>query len=117
MKKILAAMLSGAVVLAALGGCGTYTDDGTSSSGSSSSAETSSAESGTGESTDTSADTSADPMTFTFIGGQPVTLNPILSQSSTTATPSTSYSPASSATPLTGSRTRSARPTTSRTTG
>ena len=81
MKKILAAMLSGAVVLAALGGCGTYTDDGTSSSGSSSSAETSSAESGTGESTDTSADTSADPMTFTFIGGQPVTLNPILSQS------------------------------------
>lgn len=82
MKKILAAMLSGAVVLAALGGCGTYTDDGTSSSGSSSSAETSSAESGTGESTDTSADTSADPMTFTFIGGQPVTLNPILSQSS-----------------------------------
>ena len=75
-------MLSGAVVLAALGGCGTYTDDGTSSSGSSSSAETSSAESGTGESTDTSADTSADPMTFTFIGGQPVTLNPILSQSS-----------------------------------
>ena len=82
MKKILAAMLSGAVVLAALGGCGTYTDDGTSSSGSSSSAETSSAESGTGENTDTSADTSADPMTFTFIGGQPVTLNPILSQSS-----------------------------------
>ncbi len=82
MKKILAAMLSGAVALAALGGCGTYTDDGTSSSGSSSSAETSSAESGTGESTDTSADTSADPMTFTFIGGQPVTLNPILSQSS-----------------------------------
>ena len=82
MKKILAAMLSGAVVLAALGGCGTYTDDGTSSSGSSNSAETSSAESGTGESTDTSADTSADPMTFTFIGGQPVTLNPILSQSS-----------------------------------
>ena len=82
MKKILAAMLSGAVVLAALGGCGTYTDDGTSSSGSSGSAETSSAESGTGESTDTSADTSADPMTFTFIGGQPVTLNPILSQSS-----------------------------------
>lgn len=81
MKKILAAMLSGAVVLAALGGCGTYTDDGTSSSGSSSSAETSSAESGTGENTDTSADTSADPMTFTFIGGQPVTLNPILSQS------------------------------------
>ena len=81
MKKILAAMLSGAVVLAALGGCGTYTDDGTSSSGSSSSAETSSAESGTGESTDTSADTSAAPMTFTFIGGQPVTLNPILSQS------------------------------------
>ena len=81
MKKILAAMLSGAVVLAALGGCGTYTDDGTSSSGSSSSAETSSAESGTGESTDTSADTSADPMAFTFIGGQPVTLNPILSQS------------------------------------
>lgn len=82
MKKILAAMLSGAVVLAALGGCGTYTDDGTSSSGSSSSAETSSAESGTGESTDTSADEGADPMTFTFIGGQPVTLNPILSQSS-----------------------------------
>ena len=82
MKKILAAMLSGAVVLAALGGCGTYTDDGTSSSGSSSSAETSSAESGTGENTDTSDDTSAEPMTFTFIGGQPVTLNPILSQSS-----------------------------------
>ena len=80
MKKILAAMLSGAVVLAALGGCGTYTDDGTSSSGSSSSAETSSAESGTGESTDTSADTSADPMTFTFIGGQPATLNPLHAQ-------------------------------------
>lgn len=78
MKKILAAMLSGVMALAALGGCGTYTDNGTSSSasGSSSSATTS-----TGESADTSADTSAEPMTFTFIGGHPVTLNPILSQS------------------------------------
>lgn len=70
MKKTIAAMLSGIMALTALGGCGTYTDSDTSSPSSDTA------------STGTSSETSAESMSFTFIGGHPVTLNPILSQSS-----------------------------------
>ena len=74
MKKILAAMLSGILALSALSGCGTYTTDETSSSASTSNTDSSAS----GESEET---TSGEGTTFTFIGGNPVTLNPILSQS------------------------------------
>ena len=74
MKKILAAMLSGILALSALSGCGTYTTDETSSSASTSNTDSSAS----GESEKT---TSGEGTTFTFIGGNPVTLNPILSQS------------------------------------
>lgn len=74
MKKILAAMLSGILALSALSGCGTYTTDETSSSASTSNTDSSAS----GESEET---TSGEDTTFTFIGGNPVTLNPILSQS------------------------------------
>ncbi len=81
MKKILAAMLSGAVVVAALGGCGTYTDDGTGSSSSSSTGSSSSESAGASTSETGESDAGTDNTSFTFIGGHPVTLNPILSQS------------------------------------
>ena len=80
MKKILAAMLSGVMALSVLGGCGTYTDT---ESAPSSSTPASSSESGDSSAASDAEEPSesAEPMTFTFIGGHPVTLNPILSQS------------------------------------
>ena len=79
MKKILAALLSGILTVSALSGCGTYTTDETSTSTGSSDSSTSADSSATsGESEGT---TSGEGSTFTFIGGNPVTLNPILSQS------------------------------------
>ncbi len=75
MKKILAAMLSGILALSALSGCGTYTTDETSSSASTDSSASANSSDTAGKTT------SGEGTTFTFIGGNPVTLNPILSQS------------------------------------
>ena len=75
MKKILAALLAGCMAAVSLAACNTYTDNGSSSAPSSqggSSAENSGSESSSAP---------VEPMSFTFIGGNPVTLNPILSQS------------------------------------
>lgn len=78
MKKILAALLSGILTVSALSGCGTYTtDESTAGSDSTAASESTASEDASGESQTTSGDGS----TFTFIGGNPVTLNPILSQS------------------------------------
>ncbi|HIT94046.1 MAG TPA: hypothetical protein IAC43_02565 [Candidatus Faecivivens stercoripullorum] len=78
MKKILAALLSGILTVSALSGCGTYTtDEFTAGSDSTAASESTASEDASGESQTTSGDGS----TFTFIGGNPVTLNPILSQS------------------------------------
>ncbi len=78
MKKILAALLSGVLTVTALSGCGTYTtDEPAAGSESTSTAESTASEGASGESPDTSGEGS----TFTFAGGNPVTLNPILSQS------------------------------------
>lgn len=82
MKKILAALLAGCMAAVSLAACNTYTDNGSSSTPSSS---TPSSQSGSSDSSSSGSEpssaASAEPMSFTFIGGNPVTLNPILSQS------------------------------------
>lgn len=74
MKRILAAISASILALTAMAGCGTYTSDDNASSSALTSSGASAEDSGS--------QSASEPMTFTFIGGHPVTLNPILSQSS-----------------------------------
>lgn len=81
MKKIVSLLLAAAMALTLLAGCNTYTDDGSSKTTAAAGTEAG-AESLSGEKETEGAQTGSGDTSFTLLANGPVTLNPLLSQSS-----------------------------------